>query len=295
MRYLSFLLLLAALSGCVSSGKYKKFVALSESLFVAQADSIRRLQDSTLLMRLAVERAAGSNEALLASQDKYLARLQQQEDQLDDLRGNLTSTNSQMTAQLTRLRRELDKATATFDTLLIDQSAIIENFQLSVEEAADLLDTMLRGNVDTLAYSIDIGAGVVTLSVQEDLLFRPRSVSATNDEASFVLRAVTEALLGDPLLKLLIVGHTDNKPNPRRNTDNWAYAALRATHLADELTQVYYLSPNRIVAASQGEYQPRTSNATEEGRKMNRRVDFILRNNTGNLLRALNQLGRQEE
>ena len=68
------------------------------------------------------------------------------------------------------------------------------------------------------------------------------------------------------------------------------YAALRATYLADELAKTYYLSPNRVVAASHGEYGPIKSNATEEGRMVNRRIDFVLRNNVGNLLRELNKL-----
>lgn len=296
MRYLILLSSALILSGCVSSGKYKKYIAVSESLFAQQADSIRLLQDSTLTMRLAVERAAGSNDALLASQDKYMARLQEQEDQLDQLRGNLTSTNFQMTNQLAELRKDLALSEASYDTLLSDQAKLISTFQEGVKDAGNLLDTMLRQNVDTLAYDIIIGAGIVTLSVQEELLFEPRATDKTNDEASFVLRAVTEAMQDDPLLKLIIVGHTDNQPNPRRNTDNWVYAGLRAAFLADELTQTYYLSPNRITAASHGEFGPRTSNSTEDGRKMNRRVDFVLQNNVGNLLRELDKLkGEREE
>lgn len=291
MRYLIILFTAAVLVGCVSRGKYKKYVAVSEALFAQQTDSIRVLQDSTLTMRLAVERATGRDDAYRASQDKYLARLQEQADALDDLRGNLSSTSSQMSKQLAEVRRKLADANAAYDTLLVEQNQLITDFQKGVEEAAALLETMLKDKVDSAAYSVFTGAGTATLSVQEDLLFRPRTVDKINDETSFVLRAVTEALQGDPLLKLTIVGHTDNQPNPRRGTDNWVYAALRAAHLADQLNKVYYLSPNRVIVASHGEYGPATSNASEAGRRQNRRVDFVLRNNVGNLLRNLRRLG----
>lgn len=295
MRYLLVFLTAVVLSGCVSSGKYKKYVAVSEALFTQQADSIRFLQDSTLTMRLAVERAAGRDDAYRSSQDKYLTRLQEQSDALDALRGNLSTTNSQMGKQLAEARRELAEFSADYDTLLVVQERLIAGFQEHVESAAAALGEELKGKVDSLAYTITVDAGIVTLSVREDLLFRPGTVNRTQDETSFILRAVTNALQSDPLLKLLIVGHTDNQPNPRRGTDNWSYAALRASYLADQLNQVYYLSPNRILAASHGEFGPVASNATADGRQLNRRVDFVLRNNVGNLLRNLGQLGEEEE
>ena len=290
MRFFVVLLACSLLAGCVSSRKYKDYVALSENLFVAQQDSIRMLQDSTLRMRLAVERLAGRNDALLASQDKYLDRLQLQEDEIDELRGNLSSTSSQMTTQLAELRRQLSDTKARFDTLREEQTQRITTFEEAAKDAAVLLDTMLRNRIDPTTYAINTAAGTVTLSVQEEVLFRTGAVSQTNDEAAFVLRSVTEALQDDPLLKLTVVGHTDNRPSPRRKTDNWTFAALRAAFLADELTQTYYVSPNRVTAASRGEFGPRTSNSTPEGQRANRRIDFVLSNNVGNLLRALNQL-----
>lgn len=294
MRY-SLLFVFLLLIVCTSCGRYKKYVAATDVRFAQQADSIRMLQDSTLKMRLAVERAAGRNDGLLATQDKYLARLQEQSDQLDDLRGNLNSTSSQLTGQLTKLRQQLTANTAEKDSLFARQARLISAFQQSVETAAILMDTMLRDNVDNQAYTIATGAGTVTLSVQEELLFSSRNSNRLKDEASFVLRAVTETLRADPLLKVLVVGHTDNQPNPRRGTNNWAYAALRATTLADELTTTYYLSPNRIISASHGEYGPLTANDTPEGRTKNRRMDFVFRNNVGNLVRELEKLSVREE
>jgi flagellar motor protein MotB len=70
---------------------------------------------------------------------------------------------------------------------------------------------------------------------------------------------------------------------------------MRATTLANELTDEYYVSPNRLIAASQGEYAPARSNATEEGRYRNRRIDFEFFNNVGNLLRELDKLAEISE
>lgn len=290
MRYLLILLCAAGLASCVSSGKYKEYIASTEAQSSVQMDSIKMLQDSTLRLRLALERSRGGNDALLQSQDKYFERLATQEDELDQLRGNLTSTSFQMTNQLAKLKEQLNASGLKYDTLLADQTAIIGDFQDVVEEAANVIRKSFDGKVGDETFDIVIDAGLVTLSIQEELLFLPKSVDKLTEESPVVLRSVMDALQGNPLLKLTIVGHTDNKPNPRRNTNNWEYAALRATFLANELAQTYYLSPNRVIAASNGEYRPATSNATEEGRKKNRRVEFVLRNNVENLLRALGKL-----
>ena len=294
MRYFLIVLFAASLTGCVSSGKYKKFVALADGLAAQQSDSIRSLQDSTFDLRLALERSRGGNDALLATQDKHLDRLAEQEDELDELRGSLTSTNFQMTNQLAKLRKELNMAYAVFDTLRGDQQKIVRDFEAGVNDAANVLRKSLDGQVGDELFDIVTGDGIVTMSIQEDLLFLPESVDRLTELAPTILRAVLDALQNNPLLKLTVVGHTDNQASPRRNTNNWEFAALRATFIADELANTYYLSPNRVIAASHGEFGPATSNASEEGRAKNRRIDFVLRNNVGNLLRELKRLNRKE-
>ncbi len=293
IRYILFLFSALLLSGCVASGKYKALVASTETAAQQQADSIRVLQDSTLNLLLALERSQGGNDALLATQDKHLDRLAEQEDELDQLRGSLTSTNFQMTNQVSKLKKELALSYDVFDTFRGEHRDIVRDFETGVNDAANVLRKALDGKIGDETFDIISGEGVVTLSVQEDQLFQPRSVSKLTETAPVILEAILETVQSDPLLKLTVVGHTDNQPNPRRNTNNWEYAALRATFLAEELAQTYYLSPNRVVAASHGEYGPATSNATDEGRAKNRRVDFVLRNNVGNLLRELKRLNRE--
>lgn len=278
------------LTACVSAGKHKKFVALADASAARQADKIHRLQDSLAGLQLALVRSEGSNEALLASQDKYLRRLSEQEEDLDQMRGNLTSTSTQLKQELAATQEALTAARGMTDSLRGGQQALVSEFRGAATAAVKVLRQALAGKVDSLQYTLEASNGAATLSVQEDLLFRTGTVDRLTAAAPEILRAVIDALQSNPLLKLTVVGHTDSEPNPRRNTDNWQYAALRATHLATELAETYYLSPNRVLAASQGAFTPLTSNATAEGRRRNRRVDFVLRNNTGNLLRNLEKL-----
>ena len=261
-------------------------VALLEKGLMIRNDSIVALNSS-------LDRALGGNDLLLAAQSNLEDKLVQQKDQIDALSGNLNQTSSRMSAELAKTRKKLKAAESKYDTLLQDQQNIVDVFQRGVVRVETLLMNALEANIPDDSYQLNVRAGEVSLSVQEDLLFQDRKTEKLSDEAETVLRAVLDALQSDPLLKLTIIGHTDNQPTPRRNMDNWEYAALRATFLAEELADTYYLSPNRMIAATHGEFGPVTSNATPEGQKANRRVDFVLRNNVGNLLRNLGKLGKE--
>lgn len=290
MRIFSYLFVAIILTGCVSGKKLKNVSRSFQEIIAVQNDNNLRQQDSISSLMLALERARGGNDALLITQDKLQDRLAIQEDELDELKGNLSSTSSRLSSELSRLKAEKAAAEAAYDTLLLRQGNVVATFQKSIEAAADIIYKAIDGKLPDENYAIRVNAGDLTLSVQEDLIFTPKAVDKLTEESATICRAVMDALQQDPLLKLLVIGHTDNQPNPRRGTSNREYAALRATNLATELTQTYYLSPNRVAAASYGEFAPLQSNATPEGQRANRRIDFVLRNNVGNLLRELEKL-----
>lgn len=290
MRIFSVLLFSLLLTGCVSKKKFLETSSSFQDLINVQLNNSHRQQDSILTLALALERSRGGNDALLITQDKLQDRLALQEDQLDDLKGNLSSTSNRMSLELDRLKKEKSAAEAAQADLLRRQDSIIGQFQFSVEDALNVIVEALDSTYAGGGYTVSIGSGDLTFSVQEDYLFKPRSVNKLTEESPAIFEAVMDALQRDPLLKLMIVGHTDNKPNPRRNTSNREYGALRANFLAQEFADTYYLSSNRVIAASQGEFAPIRSNATPEGQRANRRIDFVLRNNVGNLLRALDRL-----
>ena len=285
-------LLATALLGCISPKKaaerYQPRINTLDSLANLQSDSIYQLT-------LALERSRGGNDMLLETQNRLQDRLALQDDQLEELQQNLNSTSSEMGERVAGLRRDLSMSQRMRDSLVLTQERILARYAAGLRRAGNLLSDSLETRLDSNLYAISELPGELVLSVQESALFRPRSVGYLANGHEPILKAVTNALQSDPLLKLRIVGHTDNQPNPLRDTDNWRYGALRATKLADELATAYYVSPNRLVAASQGEYGPSRSNSTEEGRFQNRRVDFVFTSSIGNLLRELERVTQINE
>ncbi|MFN5999038.1 MAG: OmpA family protein, partial [Paracoccaceae bacterium] len=82
-------------------------------------------------------------------------------------------------------------------------------------------------------------------------------------------------LTDNPGLKVYIVGHTDWIGDPAKNQ---TLSEQRAQAVVAALVQAG-IAGDRLGAAGMGLFAPRASNATEEGRTLNRRVELVERAN----------------
>ncbi len=77
-------------------------------------------------------------------------------------------------------------------------------------------------------------------------------------------------------VEIRIEGHTDDRPiHTVRFRSNWDLSTGRATAVLVKLA-AESIDPVRLSAAGYGEFRPVASNATDEGRKQNRRVDLVV-------------------
>jgi chemotaxis protein MotB len=106
------------------------------------------------------------------------------------------------------------------------------------------------------------------------------------DSGSAQLRPQTMAIL-DEISKFLkqnenlirVEGNTDNVPIATASyPTNWELSTARAVNVVRYLHEHDAISPTRLSAAGYGEFHPRTTNATDESRQQNRRVDVVLLN-----------------
>jgi len=104
--------------------------------------------------------------------------------------------------------------------------------------------------------------------------FFPSGSAAIRSEAIPVLTALAESI---PDVPLRVEGHTDNVPiHTSQYQSNWELSTARASAIARLLLEHGSMHPNHMAAAGYAEFHPIASNATEEGRSQNRRVDIIL-------------------
>lgn len=93
-------------------------------------------------------------------------------------------------------------------------------------------------------------------------------------QASFgVLDSLAEQLLSNPEWKLEITGHTDNQGQPE---ENLKLSIKRSKAVADYLAKKG-VAAVRIKNEGRGDAEPIEDNETEEGRSLNRRVEFTIR------------------
>jgi len=76
--------------------------------------------------------------------------------------------------------------------------------------------------------------------------------------------------------QIKVEGHTDDQGVSGNFKSNWELSAARSAYVINWLIQKNKIEPERFIAVGYGPYRPIASNATEEGRQKNRRVDIIL-------------------
>jgi chemotaxis protein MotB len=104
--------------------------------------------------------------------------------------------------------------------------------------------------------------------------FFPSGSAEVRTKAVAMLTILANTL---PSGSLRIEGHTDNVPiHTAQFASNWELSTARSTAIARLLLERGPINPVNLSAAGYAEFHPTASNATEEGRMQNRRVDIIL-------------------
>lgn len=88
------------------------------------------------------------------------------------------------------------------------------------------------------------------------------------------LEQIATLLRAQPKLRALVVGHTDASGRPEYNRE---LSLRRARAVVQALTGDYGIAAERLLAEGVGMAAPVASNASEEGRAMNRRVELVER------------------
>jgi chemotaxis protein MotB len=112
------------------------------------------------------------------------------------------------------------------------------------------------------------------IEINADILF-PSGASDFSTEAAPVLDKLAEVLKPFPN-PIRVEGHTDNRPiRTAAFPSNWELSAARAASVVHEFTKTG-IDPLRLEIVGFGEFHPRQSNDSAEGRNANRRVSVLV-------------------
>ncbi|MBM4285976.1 MAG: flagellar motor protein MotB [Deltaproteobacteria bacterium] len=155
-------------------------------------------------------------------------------------------------------------------------AALTTPVRTQLEEVSQEIQKALKEQAEASAIRLLITGRGLVVHLPEFLLFN--SGEATfHPEANPLLDRLAEVLRRLPN-HVAVEGHTDNRPiHTTQFPSNWELSVYRATTLVRYLVEKHRLAPARFAAAGFGEYAPLADNGDEAGRRLNRRVDLIIK------------------
>jgi chemotaxis protein MotB len=129
--------------------------------------------------------------------------------------------------------------------------------------------------IDGGQLTVSIDAGRIVINLPNNVLFNSGSASL-NSEGQEAMAQIGGVLKNFSDRRFQVEGHSDNVPiKSARFPSNWELSTTRALAVVHLLTDMG-VTPENLSAAGFGEFRPRADNDTDEGRKLNRRIEIVM-------------------
>jgi chemotaxis protein MotB len=161
-------------------------------------------------------------------------------------------------------------------------SPIVRPLPSASNESLEETEARLRKFIDEQVAAGGIPPGGIAMRITPDGLvislheagFFPSGSAEVRPASVPMISILANTLPPGPLR---VEGHTDNVPiHTAQFASNWELSTARSTAIARLLLEHGPIDPANLAAAGYAEFHPVASNATEDGRTQNRRVDIIL-------------------
>jgi chemotaxis protein MotB len=230
-------------------------------------------------------------EAKVAELNKTKAELDQQKRdaaeakrRCDETQARLDGENMAMKQKLTALGQDLTKLTSTSEE---DKRRIAElqKRQEAAEKRAAQFRQMVakfKSMIDAGKLQVEIRDGLMLVKLPDNILFDPGKTDL-KPAGKDAIAQVTSILSGIEGRKFQVAGHTDNIPiKSAKFKSNWELSTARAVEVT-KLMIADGMDPKRLSAAGFADELPVGDNATEEGRRANRRIEIVVQPNLNEL------------
>lgn len=140
-------------------------------------------------------------------------------------------------------------------------------YMIDIIEEQPVEDEFITINADEMLKGIRAEGKIALYGIYFDF-----NKADIKPESAPTLQEIANLLNKDPKLELYVVGHTDMKGKLDYNVQ---LSKKRADAVVKELTANYKIRPNRLTPDGVGPLSPVATNETENGRKLNRRVELV--------------------
>ncbi|RME03637.1 MAG: hypothetical protein D6805_05715 [Planctomycetota bacterium] len=196
----------------------------------------------------------------IRASNQALSKVEAEKQKLAKENESLRRENKKLKAEITKLKLAIKNAKKNFDNF----------FKQKMFSQLSQLEKDFQINPDT--------GGIV---LQGDVFFNSGSARLKRSGKKFLAGLARK--LSAPAYRgynIVVAGHTDSDPvragRYSKYSDNWILSCARAHSVLKYLIS-RGISPKRLHIAGYGASQPRASNKTRKGKKLNRRVEILLR------------------
>ena len=230
---------------------------------------------------------ADSNAELESAQQKAKDRYAQYDKQLTDSQEYADGQKKRaddLERELARTAKTLEECSAKGG----DKAKLLATCQLekrSLEDRLGAVESMitkvkgaLKAMSDAGKLTVKVDRGFLVIALQGDILF-DSGKATLKEEAKPVLAELAEVLKLMPDRLFQVAGHTDNQG---KEATNWRLSMDRALNVVEFLVANGVVSKG-LSAGGYASFQPIGNNDTPEGRATNRRVEFLLVPNLGEI------------
>lgn len=251
----SVVLAVALCSACVPKKKFDAKVKETDACFRAlEADNARKKELAKATAELQAKLAELSK-ALAESEGKTSEQLAKLHEELQAKADEVQKLQTEK-QELAKKAEDLEKKSATYDALVSSLKSEIEAGKIKITEARNRLSVEL---IDKVLFD----SGSTTLK----------------PEGEVALRKVAGVLRGIDDKAILVEGHTDAVPITGELAQtfptNWELSVARATKVVRFLEDAG-VPPTNLGAAGFAKFRPVASNDSDEGRRLNRRIEIVL-------------------
>jgi len=211
---------------------------------------------------------------------KQQEMIAQNEEELRSSQAQVGMTHDELamlSMKKTQLQQELDDARSELmqSKDQLEKMRQIEAEQQKRNEIYARFVKELQKMIDGGQLTVTIENGRIVINMPNEVLFA--SASATlGQQGQEAIRKVADVLKEFSDRRFQVEGHTDNMPiSSDRFPSNWELSTARALSVVHLMIDEG-VAPQNVSAAGFGEFHPRATNDTKEGRALNRRIEIIM-------------------
>lgn len=314
-RTITFILILASLSSCVSSKMFNELDTKYNQL-KSDYDNLSLLNEDLIINKNGLETELinlqktcdniNSNKNEINSELEILKKnYENLSSAYSALEKNSTKSleeNAKKNRALLDEINEKEEALASENKRLMDLETYMQERAIRITELENLIaakDKAMRDLKDAISKAltafegkglmVEQRNGKVYVSLENKLLFKSGSWSVGKQGRQAIIE-LGKVLGENPKIAVLIEGHTDNVSFSGNGqiSNNWDLSTKRATAIISILSENSSIKLENLTAAGRSEYSPINSNETIEGKAKNRRIEVILTPKLDEISKLLN-------